>query len=151
MNRTIKFRGKRTENGEWICGNLVITSNGATHIFDIEESEEDGHHIMFNENSSWVIPETVGQFTGLCDKNGKEIYEGDIIEKKNRHSDMGLFVVEFINGLAWNYNGFGLRKIDDGKLSNFSPDSIWFPSNKPENWDKVIGNIHENKDLLTKN
>lgn len=67
MNREIKFRGKRIDNGEWVYGYLA-DEDYINDIYSIDLS------------SIEVDRDTVGQFTGLFDKNGKEIYEGDIVK-----------------------------------------------------------------------
>lgn len=76
--REILFRGKRTDNGKWECGDLLSPNefNAIPHIVYIDYLNEYGD---IGEISTPVIPETVGQFTGLTDKNGVRIFEGDRI------------------------------------------------------------------------
>ena len=125
--RTIKFRGKTTK-GNWACGFLSRHVGGKIYFITTDE-----------KRNLIVNLDTVGQFTGLYDKNGKEIYEGDILGRKDGGA---LLKVEFRHG-AFGYEYCGEFHSWAGN-HNFT-----FNSFDTDVDFAIIGNIHDNPELLT--
>ena len=134
MNREILFRGKRTDNGEWVEGYLCECHHKDTGKYDyaIQEMFENGY-IMHE-----VIPETVGQYTGLTDNNGKKIFEGDIL---GAHLDVNYPEDETIAVIVWANNAWCIQEL------GAEPDIIGDDELKNDGWE-IIGNIHDNPELM---
>lgn len=129
MSREILFRGKSVDNGEWFEGYLSKSRNISEKpallklCIDCEEKGVMASHI--------IVPETAGQFTGLTDKNGKKIFEGDIIE----------FDCDSLGVIEWDEDcaKFAIH-YDENILTDFDS---YYGFNC-----EVVGNIYDNPELL---
>ena len=135
--REILFRGKRIDNGAWVYGYLasydLIASEYPNDVSDaMGKYYDEIPYVGFVD----VDPETVGQYTGLPDKNGKKIFEGDIV------TGLFSFGMEVKAVVAFQNGAFGLRW-SRGGAEQFSA----FTSICNMEFD-VIGNIHDNPELL---
>lgn len=129
INREILFRGKRKSDGEWIFGNLLQTNNDGICIIQ--------NHIPQHLLKKYEIdPKTVCRYTGLIDKNGRKIFEGDIVKHFNYPGDDEKYVLGCIK---WNrdYCQF-MKQSEDQTLYSVSITCRY----------EVIGNIFDNPELI---
>lgn len=153
--REILFRGKRIDNGEWVKGFPYITHGGEHQIryYDSESNIENCSHT--------VIPDTLGRFTGLTDKHGAKIFEGDILQCNNNPQDLikvvfGKFDVIGVetetavdNVIGWHY-----EVIPTDELSKVEPFCLPMPITEfyiNRCTMVVIGNIYDNPELMEVN
>ena len=151
--REILFKGK-TKTGEWIEGNFIDWGNHVqVYIFPLlNYATSYGLGDSISIHAKAVIPETVGQYTGLTDKNGKKIFEGDIIKQTFRLKQTNgcqerdvLSVIEY--GISWNYSTVcGVtQRFKDG--SGIAMLSVMNGTNGIVDCE-IIGNIHDNPELM---
>ena len=150
--REILFRGKRLDNGEWIEGHLLtVTLREETAYLIFADSFKIVCGEVKASLHALVDPATVGQYTGLKDKHGKRIFEGDLLNgfrypflRDNAHNYFAE-VVWFDNspafGLVTHKNPLSaVRGISDGNTE-------YMEDFDPNNWE-VIGNVHDNPELM---
>ena len=131
MSREIKFRGKCIDNGEWVYGHYFISpltdeNSGASPDKGWFFLSGEKRHCIERDHVVFIVdPGTVEQFTGMHDKNGKEIYEGDIVLIRE-----GIAVITFYCGSFW-CSFWTLLLLSDRGVEV-----------------EVIGNIYENPELI---
>ena len=121
--REILFRGKRKDTGALETGSLVIVRGGCSDEQVFITDKMTGY-------CTPVIPETVGQYTGLTDKNGKKIFEGDIVNIEYLETTVKNAVIEYVGA-----SFYGSTDSDACELDGYYQL-------------EVIGNIHDNPELL---
>ena len=158
--REILFRGKRVDNGEWVEGGLCDYDSGVS-IFVVNHYDGDLYEPPYTDlDEIEVVPETVGQYTGLVDKDNERIFTGDILKytRKNCHNVYEKEFETFFKGgdlvtyLEIYYDdtcaAFKFRHYDENKKLFGSGFLIFNDSRADENILEIIGNIHDNPELL---
>jgi len=144
--RTIKFRGKDIKTGEWVHGDLHV-------LCDRPHIHTEPTTYPFAGKRSFIDPDTIGQFTGLTDKDGKEIYEGDIllwtrknvhIEGRPRQDFSDKCIVYYDNGKRAFQFRYELRCGACVGYLDFDDDRA------DESYVEVIGNVFDDPGLIEK-
>ena len=132
--REIKFRAKTNDGVQWVHGSLINASPDKPVLIE----EYDG---LRRISSQYLVdPATVGQFTGLLDSNGKEIYEGDIVRVDSYGEES---IHKVVYGDYWHYPAFDLDPYLDCESNGLS-----YCMADTETTITVIGNVHDNPALL---
>lgn len=150
--REILFRGKRVDNGEWVEGYLSKSRDVDGKLKHCIDFEEKG--VMC---SSIVIPETVGQYTGLDDRNGDKVFEGDIVKityndrltRRLEKEDYESYMKEFclVEQVVF-YKGAFCSKVEIENMPLYRPLGFDLYAKSMLKELEVIGNIHDNPELL---
>ena len=131
--REIKFRGKAKGTGKWFYGDLIHKHG---QVF-IRSHTKSGIQVIL------VIPETVGQFTGLYDINDREIYEKDVAQATCIEDGVTYFGI-----IRYDYSGFYLHVFDYKRLGLYDNNSL-IDLYELKNL-QILGNIYDNPELLKK-
>ncbi len=134
--REIKFRGKNKDIG-WVYGQLVYDTNGNPYIVqEVEQDNSYGLEETMLYATIWyrVDPETIGQYTGLKDKNEKEIYEGDTVKLDNSIIGKVIFDNEYLGYFIYANEGNSIEEFENGEQ----------PLYDYQNSIEIIGNITDN-------
>lgn len=144
MKREIKFRGKRADGSSWVYGDLRQENSGNKVIMtNLSTWGDNGDNVDPYGEDVIVNPDTIGQFTGLKDKNGKEIYEGDILMCIGQRADnKGR---KYYRKVVFD-NGSFCMTVPEYKMLSPLRDHI---VDGKLGWE-VIGNIYDNPELIKK-
>lgn len=129
--REIRFRGKSIYTKEWVYGDLI-------------QSKELNRCVIISglsfDNECDINPQSIGEFTGLYDKNGTTIYEGDIVKwgKDNK-----LYVVKFLKGMFY----ASIEECNKDIIGGFP---LYVLTDADEGWCEIVGNIYDKPELLKK-
>lgn len=141
MKREIKFRAKRKDNNKWAFGDLVKDNAGGAWIeTNLQTWRENCDDVDAFGSRLYVDIDTVGQFTGLTDKKGREIYEGDVLRINN-----GVVVCLLV--VTWNAEvGSWCLRFKEESKEGTRPLGRWLCD---RDYDiELTGNIYDNKELL---
>jgi uncharacterized phage protein (TIGR01671 family) len=131
--REILFRAKRTDGKGWVKGCYTFSKKADRHLIWVQsDNDADWWHTIPVE----VDPATVGQYTGLADKNGVKVFEGDVVARNLRNRNA-------------NYSAIGVVGFVDGRFDIIQCRGIGGRMNLHGDCVDVVGNIHDNPELLT--
>ena len=145
MIREILFKAKRKDNGEWVYGSLIIAEGSVVYIIRSKSKAfiPKGESIICSAECYEINPETLCQYTGLTDKNGRKIWENDIAECNKRKEECGLYKV------IWRkeYADFGVVPISNTCIGRY-PIGFSYEKTLHGRDYKKVGNIFDNPELL---
>lgn len=154
--REILFRGKRVDNGEWVEGSLTVNHYDRAGKLEDEYRIVDACYGLDDEDlptyqsglDEAVVPSSVGQYTGLTDKNGKKIFEGDIISIAQKSDSLGTYFhppVRYpVNAIVkWDLCSWLWECTQDGQTWYIQFPDAWCHFEY-----EVVGNIYDNPELI---